>query len=143
MAGQDALNSAKAFGGALDLTGIVLTKADGDARGGAALSVRQVTGKPIVFVGVGEKLDALQPFDPERMAGRILGMPRMRPAIRSGSKGCRASSFSPTPTKTMGLPVTCRTDSAAPPRASPSALVSTMPVKSSAPPKALAEFSAS
>ena len=74
MAGQDALNSAKAFGGALDLTGIVLTKADGDARGGAALSVRQVTGKPIVFVGVGEKLDALQPFDPERMAGRILGM---------------------------------------------------------------------
>jgi len=74
MAGQDALNSAKAFGAALELTGIVLTKADGDARGGAALSVRQVTGKPIVFLGVGEKADALQPFDPERMAGRILGM---------------------------------------------------------------------
>lgn len=74
MAGQDALNSAKAFGAALDLTGIILTKADGDARGGAALSVRQVTGKPIVFLGVGEKTDALQPFDPERMAGRILGM---------------------------------------------------------------------
>jgi signal recognition particle subunit SRP54 len=74
MAGQDALNSAKAFGEALDLTGIILTKADGDARGGAALSVRQVTGKPIVFLGVGEKTDALQPFDPERMAGRILGM---------------------------------------------------------------------
>ncbi len=74
MAGQDALNSAKAFGGALELTGIVLTKADGDARGGAALSVRQVTGKPIVFVGVGEKTDALQPFDPERLASRILGM---------------------------------------------------------------------
>ena len=74
MAGQDALNSAKAFGEALDLTGIILTKADGDARGGAALSVRQVTGKPIVFLGVGEKSDALQPFDPERMAGRILGM---------------------------------------------------------------------
>ncbi len=74
MAGQDALNSARAFGAALDLTGIILTKADGDARGGAALSVRSVTGKPIVFLGVGEKLDALQPFDPERMASRILGM---------------------------------------------------------------------
>jgi signal recognition particle subunit SRP54 len=74
MAGQDALNSARAFGEALDLTGIILTKADGDSRGGAALSVRHVTGKPIVFVGVGEKTDALQPFDPERMAGRILGM---------------------------------------------------------------------
>ena len=65
---------ARAFGAALDLTGIILTKADGDARGGAALSVREVTGKPIVFLGVGEKVDALQPFDPERMAGRILGM---------------------------------------------------------------------
>ena len=74
MAGQDALNAARAFGNALELTGIILTKADGDARGGAALSVRQVTGKPIVFVGVGEKTDALEPFDPERMAGRILGM---------------------------------------------------------------------
>ena len=74
MAGQDALNSAKAFSEALELTGVILTKADGDARGGAALSVRQVTGKPIVFLGVGEKTDALQPFDPERMAGRILGM---------------------------------------------------------------------
>lgn len=74
MAGQDALNSAKSFGEALDLTGIILTKADGDARGGAALSVRQITGKPIVFIGVGEKTDALEPFDPERMASRILGM---------------------------------------------------------------------
>jgi signal recognition particle subunit SRP54 len=74
MAGQDAVNSARAFGAALDLTGVVLTKADGDARGGAALSVREVTGKPIVLVGVGEKLDALEPFDAERMAGRILGM---------------------------------------------------------------------
>jgi signal recognition particle subunit SRP54 len=74
MAGQDALNAARAFAVALDLTGIVLTKADGDARGGAALSVRQVTGKPIVFLGVGEKTDALEPFDPERMASRILGM---------------------------------------------------------------------
>jgi signal recognition particle subunit SRP54 len=74
MAGQDALNAARAFGAALDLTGIILTKADGDARGGAALSVRYVTGKPIVFLGVGEKVEALQPFDPERMASRILGM---------------------------------------------------------------------
>jgi signal recognition particle subunit SRP54 len=74
MAGQDALNAARAFGAALDLTGIVLTKADGDARGGVALSVRQVTGKPIVFLGIGEKTDALEPFDPGRMASRILGM---------------------------------------------------------------------
>jgi signal recognition particle subunit SRP54 len=74
MAGQDAVNAARAFGAALDLTGIILTKADGDARGGAALSVRQITGKPIVFLGVGEKTEALEPFDPERMASRILGM---------------------------------------------------------------------
>ena len=74
MAGQDAVNAARTFGAALDLTGVILTKADGDARGGAALSVRQVTGKPIVFVGVGEKTDALEPFDPTRMASRILGM---------------------------------------------------------------------
>jgi len=74
MGGQDAVNAARAFGAALSLTGIVLTKADGDARGGAALSVRQVTGTPIVFLGVGEKLEALQAFDPERMASRILGM---------------------------------------------------------------------
>jgi signal recognition particle subunit SRP54 len=74
MAGQDAVNAARAFASALDLTGILLTKADGDARGGAALSVRQVTGKPIVFVGVGEKTEALEPFDAERMASRILGM---------------------------------------------------------------------
>jgi signal recognition particle subunit SRP54 len=74
MAGQDAVNAARAFGAALDLTGIVLTKADGDARGGAALSVSEITGKPIVLVGMGEKLEALEPFDAERMAGRILGM---------------------------------------------------------------------
>jgi signal recognition particle subunit SRP54 len=74
MAGQDAVNAARAFAAVLDLTGIVLTKADGDARGGAALSVRHVTGKPIVFVGVGEKTEALEPFDPDRMASRILGM---------------------------------------------------------------------
>jgi signal recognition particle subunit SRP54 len=74
MAGQDALNAAKAFNDALSLTGIILTKADGDARGGAALSVRHVTGKPIVFVGTGEKSDALELFQPERIASRILGM---------------------------------------------------------------------
>jgi signal recognition particle subunit SRP54 len=74
MAGQDAVNAARAFGAALDLTGVILTKADGDARGGAALSVRQITGKPIVFMGLGEKTEALELFDPERMAARILGM---------------------------------------------------------------------
>ncbi len=74
MTGQDAANTAKAFDDALPLTGVVLTKADGDARGGAALSVRQITGKPIKFIGMGEKLDALEPFHPDRMASRILGM---------------------------------------------------------------------
>jgi signal recognition particle subunit SRP54 len=74
MSGQDALNSARSFSAALDLSGIILTKADGDARGGAALSVREVTGKPILFLGVGEKTDALEAFDPERLASRILGM---------------------------------------------------------------------
>jgi signal recognition particle subunit SRP54 len=74
MTGQDAANTAKAFNDALPLTGIILTKADGDARGGAALSIRQITGKPIKFIGVGEKIDALEPFHPERIASRILGM---------------------------------------------------------------------
>jgi signal recognition particle subunit SRP54 len=74
MQGQDAVNTAKAFAEALPLTGVILTKLDGDARGGAALSVRHVTGKPIKFVGVGEKLAALELFYPERMASRILGM---------------------------------------------------------------------
>ncbi len=74
MTGQDAANTAKAFGDALPLTGVVLTKADGDARGGAALSIRQITGKPIKFIGIGEKTDALEAFHPERMASRILGM---------------------------------------------------------------------
>ena len=74
MQGQDAVNVAKAFSDALPLTGVILTKLDGDARGGAALSVRQVTGKPIKFAGVGEKLTALEAFHPERMAARILGM---------------------------------------------------------------------
>jgi len=74
MQGQDAVNVSKAFAERLPLTGIVLTKLDGDTRGGAALSVRHVTGKPIKFVGVGEKLSGLEPFHPERMASRILGM---------------------------------------------------------------------
>ncbi|MEF1278833.1 signal recognition particle protein, partial [Vibrio fortis] len=74
MTGQDAANTAKAFGDALPLTGVILTKVDGDARGGAALSVRHITGKPIKFLGVGEKTDALEPFHPDRVASRILGM---------------------------------------------------------------------
>ncbi|MFW7341928.1 signal recognition particle protein [Pollutimonas sp. H1-120] len=74
MQGQDAVNVARAFADALPLTGVVLTKLDGDARGGAALSVRHVTGKPLKFVGVSEKLDGLEPFHPERMAQRVLGM---------------------------------------------------------------------
>jgi signal recognition particle subunit SRP54 len=74
MQGQDAVNTARAFGEALPLTGVVLTKLDGDARGGAALSVRHITGKPLKFVGVSEKLDGLEPFHPERMAQRVLGM---------------------------------------------------------------------
>ena len=74
MTGQDAANTAKAFNEALPLTGVILTKADGDARGGAALSVRHITGKPIKFLGVGEKTDALEPFHPDRVASRILGM---------------------------------------------------------------------
>ena len=74
MTGQDAANTAKAFNEALPLTGIILTKADGDARGGAALSIRHITGKPIKFIGMGEKIDALEPFYPDRIASRILGM---------------------------------------------------------------------
>jgi signal recognition particle subunit SRP54 len=73
MTGQDAVNSAKAFNEALDLNGIILTKLDGDARGGAALSIKEVTKVPIKFIGVGEKLEALEPFHPERMAQRIIG----------------------------------------------------------------------
>lgn len=74
MTGQDAVNSAKAFNERLELDGVILTKFDSDARGGAALSVKEVTGKPIKFIGVGEKMDALEEFHPDRMAGRILGM---------------------------------------------------------------------
>jgi len=74
MTGQDAANTAKAFNETLPLTGVILTKADGDARGGAALSIRQITGKPIKFIGMGEKIDALEAFHPDRIASRILGM---------------------------------------------------------------------
>jgi signal recognition particle subunit SRP54 len=87
MQGQDAVNTAKAFADALPLTGVVLTKLDGDARGGAALSVRQVTGKPIKFAGVGEKLAALEPFYPDRMASRILGMGDVLSLIEDVQKG--------------------------------------------------------
>lgn len=86
MTGQDAANTARAFNDALPLTGVVLTKADGDARGGAALSVRQVTGKPIKFIGMGEKIDALEPFYPDRIASRILGMGDMLSLIEEAEK---------------------------------------------------------
>jgi len=87
MQGQDAVNTARAFAETLPLTGVILTKLDGDARGGAALSVRNVTGKPIKFAGVGEKLDALEPFHPERMASRILGMGDVLSLIEDVRKG--------------------------------------------------------
>ena len=74
MVGQDALNIAKSFNEKIDLSGIILTKLDGDTRGGAALSVRKITGKPIKFIGVGEKTDSLEPFHPDRLVSRILGM---------------------------------------------------------------------
>ena len=86
MTGQDAANTAKAFNDALPLTGVVLTKADGDARGGAALSVRHITGKPIKFIGMGEKIDALEPFYPDRIASRILGMGDMLSLIEEAEK---------------------------------------------------------
>ena len=87
MQGQDAVNTARAFADALPLTGVILTKLDGDARGGAALSVREITGKPIKFAGVGEKLDALEPFHPDRMASRILGMGDVMSLIEDVTKG--------------------------------------------------------
>lgn len=86
MTGQDAANTARAFNDALPLTGVVLTKADGDARGGAALSVRQITGKPIKFIGMGEKIDALEPFYPDRIASRILGMGDILSLIEEAEK---------------------------------------------------------
>lgn len=87
MLGQDAINTAKAFSEALPLTGIVLTKLDGDARGGAALSVRYVTGRPIKYAGVGEKLSGIEAFHPERMASRILGMGDVLSLIEEAKKG--------------------------------------------------------
>ncbi len=87
MQGQDAVNTAKAFSESLPLTGIILTKLDGDARGGAALSVRQITGKPIKFAGVGEKLTGLEVFHPERMASRILGMGDVLSLIEDAQRG--------------------------------------------------------
>ncbi len=86
MTGQDAANTARAFNEALPLTGVVLTKADGDARGGAALSVRHITGKPIKFIGMGEKPDALEPFYPDRIASRILGMGDVLSLIEEAEK---------------------------------------------------------
>lgn len=87
MLGQDAINTAKAFDQALPLTGVILTKLDGDARGGAALSVRHITGKPIKFAGVGEKLGGIEAFHPERMASRILGMGDVLSLIEEARKG--------------------------------------------------------
>ena len=87
MTGQDAAHTARAFGEALPLTGVVLTKADGDARGGAALSVRQITGKPIKFIGLGEKIEALEPFYPERIASRILDMGDLLTLIEELERG--------------------------------------------------------
>ena len=87
MLGQDAVNTAKAFADALPLTGIVLTKLDGDSRGGAALSVRHVTGKPLKFAGVGEKLNGLEEFHPERMASRILGMGDILGLVEDAQRG--------------------------------------------------------
>ena len=86
MTGQDAVNVPKTFNDALDITGVILTKLDGDTRGGAALSVRSVTGKPIKFIGVGEKLDDLELFYPERMASRILGMGDVLSLIEKAQK---------------------------------------------------------
>ena len=87
MQGQDAVNTAKAFKDALPLTGVVLTKLDGDSRGGAALSVRQVTGAPIKFAGVSEKIDGLEVFDAERHAGRVLGMGDIVALVEEVQKG--------------------------------------------------------
>jgi len=87
MTGQDAVNTAKAFGEALPLTGIILTKMDGDARGGAALSVRHVTGKPIKFIGISEKPNGLEAFHPERMASRILGMGDVLSLLEEAQRG--------------------------------------------------------
>jgi signal recognition particle subunit SRP54 len=86
MTGQDAVNMAQHFNELLDISGVILTKMEGDARGGAALSIKAVTGKPIKFIGVGEKLDAIEPFFPDRMASRILGMGDMLSLIEKAQE---------------------------------------------------------
>jgi len=93
MTGQDAANTAKAFDDALPLTGVILTKTDGDARGGAALSIRHITGKPIKFIGVGERTDALEPFHPDRVASRILGMGDVLSLIGVAEKVMKGDDF--------------------------------------------------
>ena len=90
MTGQDAVNVAESFGTKLELTGVILTKLDGDTRGGAALSVRAVTGKPIKFSGIGEKLSDIEPFHPERMASRILGMGDMMTLLEKAQENFAA-----------------------------------------------------
>lgn len=87
MTGQDAVNVAEGFSEKLGIDGIIMTKLDGDSRGGAALSVKKVTNKPIKFIGMGEKMDALEPFHPERMASRILGMGDMLSLIEKAQEG--------------------------------------------------------
>ena len=94
MLGQDAVNTAKAFNDTLPLTGVILTKLDGDARGGAALSVQHITGVPIKFAGVAEKLDGLEPFDAERMASRILGMGDILALVEQAQKNVDIVSIS-------------------------------------------------
>jgi signal recognition particle subunit SRP54 len=86
MTGQDAVNVSDKFNSLLDITGVIMTKMDGDTRGGAALSIRHVTGKPIKFIGTGEKLDAIEPFYPDRMASRILGMGDMLTLIEKAQQ---------------------------------------------------------
>lgn len=115
MTGQDAVSAAKTFDEYLDITGVMLSKLDGDARGGAALSIKAVTGKPIKFIGTGEKLDQIEPFHPGRMASRILGMGDMltlieRQRLRSMqrrlpnlNRNSRAIN-SPFPTSTISFP---------------------------------------
>ena len=106
MTGQDAVNTAKAFNDALPLTGVILTKTDGDARGGAALSIRQVTGKPVKFLGVGEKPDALEAFYPDRVAARILGMGDVLGLVEQASQAAdrdKAKEFSQKLSKGKGF----------------------------------------
>ena len=95
MTGQDAVASAEAFNEALELDGVILTKLDGDARGGAALSVRRVTGVPVKFVGKGEKLDKLEAFEPERLVGQMLGMGDIVGLVEAGPGGRRRGRGSP------------------------------------------------